>query len=257
MATWLADRRAQLPRRRRPVAGGWLARARRLLEPLEPVPRARLARLSRGLPRPRPRATPRRRTGSRAAEIGRRWACRTSRCSGWRSRAPRSSHARDVDEGMRRLDEATAAALEGRRARSRSRAPGPSASSSRACSAGRATSSGRSTWCDRIAGVRGALQQPVHARLLPGRVRRRAPSGAAGGAEAETRAGSRRGRLRALAPGLGAAARSRRLAELRRRQGRAVRCRGAARPGRRHRPAAQLCRARLGPRPLFRAPATL
>ena len=73
--------------------------------------------------------------------------------------------------GMRRLDEATAAALE-------DRAEIPISAAWTFCllvSACLAVADFEraSAWCDRIARLRAALQQPLHARVLPRRVRRR------------------------------------------------------------------------------------
>ena len=77
------------------MAAGWFERARRLLDPLPPGRRPRLARVPRGLRPPprgggrsRPRPSPPKRLTSAAAS-----ACRTWRCSGWRSRARRWSPA--------------------------------------------------------------------------------------------------------------------------------------------------------------------
>ena len=85
---------------------------------------------------------------SRRRRSGGVWTCPTSRCSVWRSRVRRWSRA-EVDEGMRRLDEATAAALEGEAAI-------PIAGAWAFCFLVTACSAVRdyeraSEWCDRIA----------------------------------------------------------------------------------------------------------
>ena len=236
------DRRARLPRRRdrRPaVAPARPAPARAA----RAVPRARLAGLPGGLHRPRGR---RHRDGAvargpRRPRSGGGSTCRTSRCSGWRSRGRRSSPAPTCAEGMRRLDEATAAALE-------DRAQIPISGAWTFCflvSACMAVARPRA----RVGLVRphraflGALQQPLHARLLPRRVRRAAPLArplGRGGA----RAGGGGGRLRPLAPAPGRAARSSRSpssAAARAAPTRPRRCSTGPAPRR----PPQLCRARL------------
>ena len=170
MATWLAADQLDFNGAVR-VASGWLRRARRLLEPLEPGPEHGWLRVPRGLPRAGVRRhRVRARAGRSAAELGRRFDVPTSRCSGSRSRARHSSPARASSEGMRCLDEATATALEGE-ARSRSRAPGRSASWSRACIAVRDFERAFE-WCDRIAEFAERYGSRYMLALLPRGVRR-------------------------------------------------------------------------------------
>ncbi len=92
------------------VAGGWLQRAERLLEDAEPTARARLARLLRRLPGPpdrRPSA--RGRAGRARGLVGARDAVMLGLALGGAT----DVSAGRVEAGMRRLDEAAAAALEG------------------------------------------------------------------------------------------------------------------------------------------------
>ena len=174
MATWLAARRARLPRR--DGAGAPVAAARAPpARPLEPGPEHGWLRSTRATS-PTPPADA---GGARAGRSrGRARAALRRRGPGDARARTRGRDARRMRARSRRACAASTRRPRPRwRARRRSRSParGRSASSCpRAppcCDFERA-----SEWCDRIAGVRAsATAVALHARLLPRRVRRRPP----------------------------------------------------------------------------------
>ena len=113
MATWLASDELDF-RGAASVASGWLGRARRLLEPLEPGPdhgwlafhEGYVAYLGGDLAEVR-------RLADAAAEHGRRFGVVDLEMLGLALAGAALVASTQVTEGMRRLDEATAAALEG------------------------------------------------------------------------------------------------------------------------------------------------
>ena len=206
MATWLAVDQLDF-HGAWAVASGWLRRAHRLLDPLEPGPRPRLARLPRGLPRAREgdtragaRARPAARPSSGGASASRTWRCSGSRSKGATLVAcarggggdalPRrgdggGAGGRGDDPDLERLDVLLPRLRVHGRARLRAGV--------------------RVVRPDRR--VRRALREPLHARLLPRRVRRGAPLARPLGGGRGDAGGGRRG-LRPLAPGVvGGAAR--------------------------------------------------
>ena len=231
MATWLAV--DQLDFHGAVAVAQRLARARAsAARPARARARARLARLPRGLPRPR-RAATRRRPRERAARAppssGGGSASPTSRCSGSRSRAPTLVAVAQVEEGMRCLDEATATALEGE-------ATIPISSAWACCFlVSRLHGRARLRACVRVVRpdrrVRGALRAAATCSRSAAPSTARCTSGAAAGPRPRrcSRPRSRTSRARARR---GSAAPLVALAELRRRQGRPEEAAAPARPGR-------------------------
>ena len=113
MATWLAADQLDF-HGAAAVASGWLRRAHRLLEPLEPGPdhgwlafhEGYIAHASGDTARARERA-------AFAAELGRRFAVADLEMLGLALEGAALVACAQVEEGMRYLDEATATALEG------------------------------------------------------------------------------------------------------------------------------------------------
>jgi LuxR family maltose regulon positive regulatory protein len=149
MATWLAcdelDFRGALA-----VASGWLARAHRLLDPLEPGPEHGWLSFFEGYIASAGGDTARAlELGARAAELGQRLAVPDLEMLGLALEGATLVARAQVEEGMRCLDEATAAALEGE-------AEIPISGAWACCFLVTACSAARdyeraSEWCDRIA----------------------------------------------------------------------------------------------------------
>ena len=113
MATWLAcdelDFHGAVP-----VANGWLARAHRLLNPLEPGPEhGWLAFFDGYMAHAGGQASKAAELGRRAADLGRRFAVPDLEMLGLALEGAALVASAQVEEGMRCLDEATAAALQG------------------------------------------------------------------------------------------------------------------------------------------------
>jgi LuxR family maltose regulon positive regulatory protein len=113
MATWLAcdelDFHGAVP-----VANGWLARAHRLLDPLEPGPEhGWLAFFDGYLAHAGGQVAEAAELGRRAADLGRRLAVPDLEMLGLALEGAALVASAQVEEGMRCLDEATAAALQG------------------------------------------------------------------------------------------------------------------------------------------------
>ena len=149
MATWLAADQLDF-HGAAVVAGGWLQRARRLLEPLETGPDHGWLAFHEGFVAhasgDRPRAIE---LAATAAEIGRRFGVPDLEMLGLALQGAAEVASAQVEDGMRRLDEATAAALAGE-------ATIPISSAWTCCFLVTACTSvldyeRASEWCDRIA----------------------------------------------------------------------------------------------------------
>jgi DNA-binding CsgD family transcriptional regulator len=113
MAIWLASDQLDF-NGAFPVANGWLRRARRLLEPLAPAPEhGWLAFMEGFFAHAGNDATTARERAARAAELGRRFSVADLEMLGLALEGATLVASAEVQEGMRYLDEATAAALEG------------------------------------------------------------------------------------------------------------------------------------------------
>jgi LuxR family transcriptional regulator, maltose regulon positive regulatory protein len=113
MATWLAADQLDF-RGAAAVASGWLARAHRLLDPLEPGPDHGWLAFHDGYVAHAGGDTARAREHAAfAAELGRRFGVADLEMLGLALEGAALVACAQVEEGMRRLDEATAAALEG------------------------------------------------------------------------------------------------------------------------------------------------
>jgi LuxR family maltose regulon positive regulatory protein len=113
MAIWLANDHHDF-RAEKAVAQGWFARAARILDDLDPVPEhGWLAALEAEMALGRGDTAAAVRLGSRARELGRDLGITDLEMLGLATEGLALTTAGDVEEGMRRLDEATAAALGG------------------------------------------------------------------------------------------------------------------------------------------------
>ena len=113
MAIWLAADELDF-RGAWPVASGWLRRAHRLLEPLEPSPEQGWLAFHEGYHAHAAGNTPAACAAARlAAELGRRLGVPDLEMLGLALEGAALVSSAEVAEGMRRLDEATATALEG------------------------------------------------------------------------------------------------------------------------------------------------
>jgi DNA-binding NarL/FixJ family response regulator len=114
MAAWLAADQLDF-HGAAAVAAGWLRRAHRLLDPLPPGPDHGWLAFHEGyLAHATGNSAPARLAGLAAADIGRRFDVPDLEMLGLALEGAVLVAAAEVDEGMRRLDEATATALEGR-----------------------------------------------------------------------------------------------------------------------------------------------
>jgi len=113
MATWLACDELDF-HGAAPVAAGWLARAHRLLDPLDPGPdHGWLAFLDGFLAHAAGDTAPAAELGRRTAELGQRFGVCDLEMLGLALEGATLVACARVPEGMRRLDEATAAAMDG------------------------------------------------------------------------------------------------------------------------------------------------
>ena len=184
------------------AASGWFERARRLLDPLAPGAEHGWLAFHEGYLRHRAgEGEAARALATEAADLGRRFGVPDLEMLGLALEGASLVAAARVSEGMRRLDEAAAIALE-------ERAEIPISGAWVCCFLVSACLEVYDferafAWSDRVAAFAAALRQPLDARVLPRRVRRRAPlarplergRGAAGGRDR---------RLRPLAPRVGA-----------------------------------------------------
>ena len=240
MATWLAADQLDF-HGAAAVASGWLRRARRLLDAARPGPDHGWLAFHEGYVAHAAGDTASGRASSRcaAAELGRRFDVADLEMLGLALEGATLVAARAVEEGMRCLDEATAAALEGEADDpdlQRLDVLLPRLRVHAVLDYERAYE-----WCDRIAEFAERYGSRYMLALLPRRVRRRPPLARPLGARPRRcwRRRSRTSRARARRGSAGPLAG---LAELRRRQGRPTRrsgcstrpgpCRGAALPRR-------------------------
>jgi LuxR family maltose regulon positive regulatory protein len=113
MALWLANDHHDF-RGEKAVAQGWFARAARILDDLDPVPEhGWLAALEAEMALGRGDTAAAERLGSRARELGRDLGITDLEMLGLATEGLALTSAGDVEEGIRRLDEAAAAALGG------------------------------------------------------------------------------------------------------------------------------------------------
>ena len=173
MATWLACDQLDF-HGAFAVAGGWLGRAHRLLDPLEPGPEhGWLAFLEGYMAHAGDDTAKAAEFGRRSAELGRRFDVPDLEMLGLALEGATLVARAQVEEGMRCLDEATVT-------RSAGRGHGPDLGCVGLLLPGHGVHRGarlragvRVVRPDRR--VRRALREPLHARLLPRRVRRGAP----------------------------------------------------------------------------------